>query len=725
MAIGRRLTYGGTVLAVHMALMLCLSLPGGTAGAAPAHPDRAGRPPNILFFIMDDVGVDQIRSFGYGGATPPRTPNMDAIAHAGIRFRNTWSMPECTPSRAMFFEGRYPLRTNILNVITSTVLANSQVSPFEITTPKLLKSKRHYDSALFGKFHLAGPDNNPFGNGGPHALGWDFFYGFIEGAPHPIDITAGGAADENTTYQCGFVNDASQGACYFADDRPCTDTLAGPMPGRTCMELGGLFVPQENCQSTPPSTLNFDALNAYYVSPLVINRRNGTVEEVAPADPRARGYRTTLEVNAARDWIQQRPAHTPWMATVSFSSAHAPYQPPPTALLPLASVDTNDFNCTNEAQIRILSNQMIEAMDAEIGRLLVELGLATRRPNGRLDYHPESTNTMIVIVGDNGSFSPTVKLPFDVNRAKGSVYQTGVWVPLIVAGPLVQSPDRDVTHMVNVADLFALFGEIASIDVRKAVPKSHALDAVSMLPYLTNPQQPSLRQTNFTQTGLSLTANGVQPQPCVVQSINPPVCVQVFPQKELCEFETGVWWGAGHNDPVTDGVQPEGLDSCCAVNQFRYAQGQSQYDVLPDTAQAVRNEHFKLVQKTTTEFDPASNSCNSTTTTEFYAINEAAPRPAIDKAANDLLTAPQLTPEQLANFNALSDELQAILDSEVPCPGDGNLDKKVDWQDVLNWTLFRAVSHGESSWYDFNLDGRTNASDLAIIRQYLGTKCLK
>ena len=40
-----------------------------------------------------------------------------------------WVMPECTPSRALFFEGRYPLRTNILNVVTGFTLANSQVSP--------------------------------------------------------------------------------------------------------------------------------------------------------------------------------------------------------------------------------------------------------------------------------------------------------------------------------------------------------------------------------------------------------------------------------------------------------------------------------------------------------------------------------------------------------------------------------------------------------------------
>ena len=51
--------------------------------------------------------------------------------------------------------GEYPLRTNILNVVTGFTLANSQVSPFETTTPKLLK-ELGYDSAPFGKSHLAG-----------------------------------------------------------------------------------------------------------------------------------------------------------------------------------------------------------------------------------------------------------------------------------------------------------------------------------------------------------------------------------------------------------------------------------------------------------------------------------------------------------------------------------------------------------------------------------------
>ena len=39
------------------------------------HPSPPDNPPNILFFILDDVGIDQMQSFGYGGASPPQTPN--------------------------------------------------------------------------------------------------------------------------------------------------------------------------------------------------------------------------------------------------------------------------------------------------------------------------------------------------------------------------------------------------------------------------------------------------------------------------------------------------------------------------------------------------------------------------------------------------------------------------------------------------------------------------
>ena len=56
-----------------------------TAGAAPSAPSPKKQTPNILFFILDDVGIDQMKAFGYGGATAPQTPNIDGVARAGVR----------------------------------------------------------------------------------------------------------------------------------------------------------------------------------------------------------------------------------------------------------------------------------------------------------------------------------------------------------------------------------------------------------------------------------------------------------------------------------------------------------------------------------------------------------------------------------------------------------------------------------------------------------------
>src|SRR5262245_48735340 len=124
--------------------------------ALPRDAAAARRRPNILFIILDDVGIDQMRVFGYDQDNQPRTPSIDAIALAGVRFRNAWAMPECSPSRVAFFTGRYPLRTGVMTAFINTDLANSQMSPYESTAPRVL-ARAGYKSALLGKYHLAAP----------------------------------------------------------------------------------------------------------------------------------------------------------------------------------------------------------------------------------------------------------------------------------------------------------------------------------------------------------------------------------------------------------------------------------------------------------------------------------------------------------------------------------------------------------------------------------------
>ena len=714
------------------------------SGAA-GQPAASGKPtpPNILFIIMDDVGIDQMQIFGYGGGTPPLTPNINAIARAGVRFRNVWAMPECSPSRAIFFEGRYPLRTNVFSAILSDDLANSQVSPFEVTTPQILRMKK-YTSGLFGKFHLAGPDNNEFTNMTPHVLGWDYFDGFLEGAPHPIDTTLGGQPDTtdsmgNPLYTCGFIpnkaHDPANGADFGACVQPSgactklTKSATVETPGFTCLQQGGIFVKNQACSTAIKENLLFSNDNAYYVWNRVINNPDGSVFTET-----ARGYVSDATEKAAADWInQQSKTKNPWMSTVSFANAHTPYQQPPQSLLPSPTPDTTGFACignstANEIATRVISNQMIEAMDTEIGNLMVSTSLAGRKPDGSLDYHPENTNTVVIIIGDNGTFAPGVKVPFDSNRAKGYVYQTGVWVPLIVSGPMVASPDREVTSMVNIADLFELFGEIAGIDVHKVVPKSHILDSQSMLPYLTNPTQPSIRTTSFTQTGNNF-HQPPGPAPCVVQLTSPNTCVQLFNTKQLCNFEGGLWYG-----PDPDGGTS--YSTCCDVKRAVYDPKNMPMDTLPVTQAATRNDNFKLVTKQV-EICAMAPSTEDTVQpqNEFYQINEDVPVPAIDKDGTALCEGAAcpagLTSEETEIYNQLTSSMNATLASEPACPGDGNEDKVVNGQDISNWKFFSThgvVVDGQppntSSWYDFNpIDGKTDQQDLNVILEHLGAHC--
>jgi len=689
----------------------------------------ASTPPNILFIIMDDVGIDQMKSFGYGGITPPVMTNIDQIAANGVRFRNNWSMPACTPSRAVFFEGRFPLRTNIKGALGPSDLANSMVSPYEMTTPKLLH-QNNYQSGLFGKFHLGLQGNNPYGLAMPASLGWDYYYGWLDetGDPSSIDTTAGGVGASGQ-YKCGYVpgarnGGADGGACYTPYDNKCinlstSNTLDPNPPGRVCLSKGGVFDPGGSCKTSPkpPADINFNLLNAHYVSPLVINNINGKVEQVALTDKRARTFRGSGPVDAAIKWIQTRPKNTPWMATVSFATVHTPLQAPPTSLLNNPSIDTNGFNCTQtSADWYVLSNQMIEAMDKEIGRLLVEIGIATRDHLGTLQYKPSLSDTMIVVVGDNGTLGYTVKLPFDGSRAKGTAYQTGVWVPLIVAGPLVNTPNRDVEKMTNIADVYQLFGEIGGINVQKDVTRP--FDSVSMLPYLLNPNQPAIRHFNYTEIGLNEQANGTVNGPCQMTSS----CTQIPVSKSVCEDNGGTWWGPGAVTPAKP------VNYCCQVQQELYNASRSQpatpISILPLSSVAIRNTDYKLVRNNIKDYDANTNSCVDVQNDEFYKVDQNIPLPTLDREGNNRLAtgAPPLTDLEQINYSSLLGALTSYQESVVDCQGDGNLDLLVNSLDISNYKTFSRMGNG-SSWYDINLDGLTNNSDLSIINQNKGINC--
>ncbi|MCG6860973.1 MAG: sulfatase-like hydrolase/transferase [Chromatiaceae bacterium] len=703
---------------------LLLARPCGDAFASNGGNDHR-KPPNILFIIMDDVGIDQMQSFGYGGETPPDMPTIEAIGNEGVLFRNAWAMPACSTTRALLFTGRYPVRTEVNNPLGQRDLASSMVSPYDMTTPKVL-AERGYESALFGKFHIALQANNEAELLLPYSLGWDYFAGWLDetGDPSSIDTTAGGVARRGT-YACGFVpgadqeNGADSGACYMPDDSCSEMSSSGPVPpGRTCRDQGGIFDPDKRCQRRTPGNINFDTYSGHYVSPLVYNYPDGTKDVVDVAkDPRARRYRGQVVVEEAIEWINERPKHKPWMATVSFATAHTPVMQPPVEELRSSNGSESRLQCDKTPGKRALTNLMIEAMDFEVERLLVETGLATMNENAELEYDPTETNTVVIILGDNGTLANTVKFPFDPTRAKGTAYQTGAWVPLIIAGPMVKMPDRTVPFMVNAADLFQLFGEIAGIDVHEVVPRP--LDSQAVMPYLVDPTHERIRTSNFTMLAPNLQKDGEENGPCVIGSS----CVQLPPTAGVCTDNGGVWWGEGAHG---EGIKPGGVDNCCEVNQYLAKfPNRDPVNVVPETSVGMRDARYKIVKNTTYDWDDHVRACRETTTNELYRINEHPWKPRLDRETLDLKPDPDganLSPLERWHYNRLSSQLDDILLPDYGCQGDGNIDFVVDREDLRNAKSI-ANSWGLSSTYDFNLDGFTNDEDIWIIEQNLDTIC--
>ncbi|MGB6053786.1 MAG: sulfatase-like hydrolase/transferase [Burkholderiaceae bacterium] len=772
------------------ALVLVACSGGGSGGAGPQPEPPQAAKPNILFIVIDDFGVDQLTAYGYGGAAPARTPNLSAIAKAGLLFRSAWAMPTCTPTRASFFTGRYPSSTNILNAVVSSDLANSEISPYEVTVPKLLKAQG-YTSALIGKMHLTGSDldgarNLPYGWQTMWKLGFDHFDGYLDGAPYPIDTRAGlstfGSDIGAGPYKCGFVprarftGGADAGACYQVTGS-CENLAVGSdgtAPGRTCMERGGIFDPNQSCRSSIPSHIDFTAQNGYYTGEFIVSEADGSARKVKASDAAGRGYRSTMETDRAIAWARRQGGDKgngkPWMMTLGYSAIHAPLQLPPKALLSDDTLGRNDpFVCypgsdaegVPSGQLvglidpRLISNLMTEAMDKEIGRLLVELGLATWNSDGTLNYQPEKTNTVVVVMGDNGTYVNSVKLTapgrFDAVRSKGSPYQTGVWVPLLVAGPMIQQPGREVPHMVNAADLYQLFGELAGADVAASVPANRPIDGQPMLAYLTDPGQTGIRSTNFTEVGSNFSNPQATetPYPCVIEAAE--VCLVFFPNKALCDDQSGVWYGPGSTIPGVPA--PGGFSNCAQVSSLRVANGESAVKAYPRAQKAVSDGRYKLV-RIDRQNCPVSSDINNAAcsgyalTDEFYQIDTATPNPTLDRDVGAAQASPPIAtatstsgiPPVLAGLNAEQQAAYDKLKSELGrrdatasynnnydsthCPGDGNRDLVVDQADLDNWRELSQLNGGQSSWYDLNHDGRTDAADRVIIQQNFGKRCM-
>ncbi|MFT5294554.1 MAG: arylsulfatase A-like enzyme [Colwellia sp.] len=152
-------------------------------------------------------------------------------------------------------------------------------------------------------------------------------------------------------------------------------------------------------------------------------------------------YHTTKITDLAIDWLnEQNGKDTPWFMWLAYVAPHSPFHLPPNDLHSRDDLTGSDID-TNKREYYLAA---IEAMDTEIGRLLDSLP------------EEERDNTLIIYIGDNGTPAAVIDASvYSRTHSKGSLFEGGIRVPMVVSGKGVTRQNVRESALVNTSDFYA------------------------------------------------------------------------------------------------------------------------------------------------------------------------------------------------------------------------------------------------------------------------------
>ncbi len=112
---------------------------------------NGGKPPNIVYILLDDVGFGEISMDELSVIRGYKTPNMTAMANDGLSMMRMYTEPSCTPTRVAMMTGRYPTRTGTTEA--KATLAGDGLAGDEVTIAEVLRDAGYYTSHV-GKWHM-------------------------------------------------------------------------------------------------------------------------------------------------------------------------------------------------------------------------------------------------------------------------------------------------------------------------------------------------------------------------------------------------------------------------------------------------------------------------------------------------------------------------------------------------------------------------------------------
>ena len=380
-------------------------------------PDAPPPPPNIIYMLADDLGYGELGSYGQAKI---RTPHLDALAQAGMRFTQHYAgSPVCAPSRGTLMTGLHTGHSQIRDNFEvggypdPDELGQMPLDSGTYTIGSLLQ-EAGYVTGTIGKWGMGGRGMI----GQPHHQGFDYFFGYLD------------------------------------------------------QQLAHNYYPTHLWRNGERVELDNE-----YFSP---HQRFAGEDPTDPAEyDQYAGGEYSLDV-MADDALRFLDEHQdePFFLYLPFTIPHLALQVPDSSLVEYEGVFEEEPYLGDRSYLphyRPFSAYagMITRMDAHIGRILArleELGL--------------SENTLVMFTSDNGAtYTGGVDAEYFDSSAglrglKGSVYEGGIRVPLIARWP------GRITAGSTSSQVSAFWDMMPTLADLVGAPTPEGLDGVSFLPAL-------------------------------------------------------------------------------------------------------------------------------------------------------------------------------------------------------------------------------------------------